>query len=123
MYHHIFYPRSFNRFYDLICLQNINNWRFSIPMSLKAEIKPTNIIRQAVLMMFLIITVSTSGIAQNDTIGFWNFPPALHKTRFWTAAGTGAVAYTGTLIALNELWYKQYPRTSFHFLNDAAAWH
>jgi len=91
-------------------------------MSLKAEIKPTNIIRQAVLMMFLIITVSTSGIAQNDTIGFWDFPPSLHKTRFWTAAGTGAVAYTGTLITLNELWYKQYPRTSFHFFNDAAEW-
>lgn len=122
MYHHIFYQRSFNRINDLNCLQNINNWRFSSPMPLKAEIKTTNAIRQAVLHFLLLLTLCMSGNAQNDTISFWDYPPTLHKARFWTAAGTGIVTYTGTLITLNELWYNQYPRTSFHFFNDATEW-
>jgi hypothetical protein len=28
----------------------------------------------------------------------------------------------GSLIALNELWYKDYPRSSFHFFNDDSEW-
>ena len=122
MYHHIFYNRSFNRFYDLICLQNINYWRYSTPMLLKARIKSVNVIKQSLFMICISVIICTSGSAQNDTLGFWDFPPALHKGRFWTAASTGAVSYTGALISLNELWYKQYPRTSFHFFNDATEW-
>jgi hypothetical protein len=30
--------------------------------------------------------------------------------------------YTGTAIALNEAWYKQFPRSSFHFFNDVKEW-
>ncbi|HEY8401451.1 MAG TPA: DUF2279 domain-containing protein [Cytophagaceae bacterium] len=36
-------------------------------------------------------------------------------------ATTGAV-YTGGLIGLNELWYKESRRTSFHFFNDNHEW-
>ena len=32
------------------------------------------------------------------------------------------VAYTATLIGLNSLWYKDYPRSSFHFINDNGEW-
>jgi hypothetical protein len=31
-------------------------------------------------------------------------------------------AYTVGMIGLNEVWYSQSPRTSFHFFNDAAQW-
>lgn len=31
-------------------------------------------------------------------------------------------AYTATLIGLNSLWYKDYPRTRFHFINDNGEW-
>jgi hypothetical protein len=31
-------------------------------------------------------------------------------------------AYAVTMIGLNEVWYSQSPRTSFHFFNDAAQW-
>ena len=122
MYHHIFYKRSFNRFYDLNCLQNINNWRFSLLMSLKAQIKYTNNIRSFSLLLAFMVSLHISVLSQADSIGFWDYPPSLHKGRFLIAAGTGTLAYTGTLISLNELWYKQYPRTSFHFFNDAAEW-
>ncbi len=32
------------------------------------------------------------------------------------------IAYTGTLVALNQAWYKDYPRSSFHFYNDMKDW-
>ena len=35
---------------------------------------------------------------------------------------TGSVVYAGTMLGLNELWYKQYPRSSFHFFNDNLEW-
>jgi uncharacterized protein YfiM (DUF2279 family) len=34
----------------------------------------------------------------------------------------GAVAYTTTMIGLNEVWYKNSDRESFHFFNDATEW-
>jgi len=65
---------------------------------------------------------SFSAFSQKDTLSFWEYPDTLHKGRFWTAAGVGVVAYTGTLLTLNNLWYDQYPRTSFHLFNDAKEW-
>ena len=33
-----------------------------------------------------------------------------------------AAIYTGSLATLNELWYANYPRSSFHFINDNGEW-
>ena len=33
-----------------------------------------------------------------------------------------AAIYTGALVTLNQLWYADYPRSSFHFINDNAEW-
>ncbi|MFO8086398.1 MAG: DUF2279 domain-containing protein [Bacteroidales bacterium] len=33
-----------------------------------------------------------------------------------------SLLYGGSLIGLNELWYKDYPRSSFHFFNDNQEW-
>ena len=30
--------------------------------------------------------------------------------------------YVASLVALNELWYADYPRSSFHFINDNDEW-
>ncbi len=35
--------------------------------------------------------------------------------------GSG-VAYTGSMIALNSVWYSQYDKESFHFFKDAREW-
>ncbi len=45
-----------------------------------------------------------------------------NQKRFWTAAGSGALVYTATVIGLNEVWYKDFPRSSFHFFNDSGEW-
>lgn len=42
--------------------------------------------------------------------------------RFALVTGGQAMVATGTLIGLNELWYKDYPRSQFHFFNDNAEW-
>lgn len=45
-----------------------------------------------------------------------------NKGRKWLAGSASVAAYAGSLIALNEAWYKQYPKSSFHFLNDDGEW-
>lgn len=44
------------------------------------------------------------------------------KKRKWLIGGLSVAGYGGSLIALNEAWYKQYPKTSFHVFNDAGEW-
>ena len=42
--------------------------------------------------------------------------------RLYLLAGGSAVLYTGALVGLSEIWYKDVPRTSFHFFNDNRQW-
>jgi hypothetical protein len=35
---------------------------------------------------------------------------------------TEAVLASGALIGLNQLWYSDYPKSEFHFINDNADW-
>jgi hypothetical protein len=48
--------------------------------------------------------------------------PSLHRDRAWVVGGTQAALWTGTLIVLNEAWYKNYPKEPFHFFNDWPEW-
>jgi hypothetical protein len=45
-----------------------------------------------------------------------------NKKRIWLATGVSAVSYGGSLIILNNTWYKNYPHTSFHTFNDSKEW-
>ena len=91
-------------------------------MSLKPQIMYRNVKWRLRAPLYLLILLAFPAFGQNDSLSFWEPPSYFHKTRFWSAAGTGVAAYTGTLITLNGLWYNQYPRTSFHFFNDAKEW-
>lgn len=51
-----------------------------------------------------------------------NIDSALNKKRLFLVAGTETVLAVGSLIALNEIWYKDYPRSSFHTFNDNQEW-
>jgi uncharacterized protein YfiM (DUF2279 family) len=68
--------------------------------------------------------IAVPGLAQ-QTQGQSFFTPAdsFDNRRFWIATGITTVAYTATVIGLNEIWYKQYPRSEFHFQNDWGEWH
>lgn len=91
-------------------------------MSPKAQIMSLNVRRKLLILAISLISIAQTGMSQPTRLSFWEVPDTLHKGRFWTAAGTGITAYTGTLITLNGLWYNQYPRTSFHFFNDGEEW-
>lgn len=66
--------------------------------------------------------VSFNVISQNDSLTFFEKDDAFNPKRFYVTTG-GIVAGTATsLIMLNELWYKGYPRSSFHTFNDNDEW-
>jgi hypothetical protein len=44
------------------------------------------------------------------------------KKRLAIVLSSEGVLYAGSLVSLNELWYKDYPRSSFHFFNDNNEW-
>jgi len=46
----------------------------------------------------------------------------LHPKRFRNVLICEGIAYVGSLSILNEFWYKEYPRSSFHLFNDNAEW-
>lgn len=57
-----------------------------------------------------------------------NFPAAgdssekAFKTRKLMIAGLHVGVYAGSLVYLNEAWYKDYPRSKFHVINDFPEW-
>lgn len=64
------------------------------------------------ILFFLLIGFTVSIYAQ-DT---------LNITKFKTVVATETVLYTGTMIGLHQLWYKNEPSTSFHYFNDNQQW-
>jgi len=40
----------------------------------------------------------------------------------WQLLAVEGAIYTGSMLALNEAWYKDYPRSSFHWFNDNDEW-
>lgn len=51
-----------------------------------------------------------------------HIPPHFDKKRFVGVSGTYVAAWTGAIVALNEIWYKNYPKSSFHTFDDSREW-
>jgi uncharacterized protein YfiM (DUF2279 family) len=64
-----------------------------------------------------VITASVSSIAN-----FRAAIPSIQKTHIYMATAASLAGYGGSLVALSNAWYKQYPQTSFHFFNDNNDW-
>lgn len=72
---------------------------------------------------FLFFLIPFFLFAQEEpSLKFLQPADTLNKKRFWLAAASGATAYTATVIGLNEAWYADFPRSSFHFFNDSGEW-
>jgi hypothetical protein len=56
----------------------------------------------------------------NDTSSFNS--DTLNRKRLTLVTATGATLYSGSMIGLYSLWYKDYPQSGFHFFNDNNEW-
>ncbi len=52
---------------------------------------------------------------QDTSLGEFHLRP-------WHLIAGEAALYAGSMLALNEAWYKNYPRSNFHFFNDNQEW-
>ena len=68
-------------------------------------------------LLFIPICIS----AQTDST-FWQKSDTLNSNRRNAIYITEAAAATVTLIGLNQLWYANHERSSFHFINDNSEW-
>ncbi|MBU2649312.1 MAG: YfiM family protein [Bacteroidetes bacterium] len=50
------------------------------------------------------------------------YPDTLNKKRLTGLIITETIAYSATMAGLYQLWYKNYPSSSFHFINDNQEW-
>lgn len=60
--------------------------------------------------------------AQNSFDNFFKPSDSLNKKRQNSVFVSEAVLASGALIGLNQLWYADYPKSDFHFINDNAEW-
>lgn len=69
------------------------------------------------LVLCFVFRISTQAqpIASKDT-------SQINRTRLNTLVIGGSALYGAGLIGLNEVWYKNNPRTSFHFFDDSQEW-
>ena len=66
--------------------------------------------------------VFQSVLAQNSFDNFLKPSDSLNKKRQNSVFVTETVLASGALIGLNQLWYADYPKSDFHFINDNAQW-
>ena len=72
------------------------------------------------LIQFFILFIPFTSIAfERDTLAINVSKQKKHNIIFSSLA-TGAFA--ASFVGLNELWYKDYPQSNFHFFNDSKEW-
>jgi hypothetical protein len=73
-------------------------------------------------MMLIGLLVAFSSYSQSKTNTFLTPSDTLNVSKR-TSVYIGEASVLGvTLIGLNQLWYKDYPQTNFHFINDNKEW-
>jgi hypothetical protein len=78
-----------------------------------------------ILFCFIFITLSAQDWkTPNYQKNGWDMdmPSTVDKKKRNILLISEAAIYTGALVTLNQLWYADYPRSSFHFINDNAEW-
>ncbi|MFV8356372.1 DUF2279 domain-containing protein [Flavobacterium sp. XS1P32] len=72
--------------------------------------------------IFLFLVVFQIGFSQSKPSHFFKPSDSLNLKRQNTVVITESILATGTLIGLNEVWYADYPKSDFHFINDNSEW-
>ena len=72
--------------------------------------------------MFLFYVGIQIGYSQNESDSFFQPSDSLQIKRQNTVIISEVVLATGTLIDLNQVWYADYHKSQFHFINDNSEW-
>lgn len=72
-------------------------------------------------LLFLLLWFHIS-FGQNRLNGFLKPSDSLNSSRRNTVIFTEAAVVSGALLGLNQLWYADYPKSNFHFINDNEEW-
>lgn len=73
-------------------------------------------------LFFLWFVGFQSGFSQNGEENYFKPSDSLNRIRQNKVVISEAVVATGTLVGLNQLWYANYPKSDFHFINDNSEW-
>lgn len=74
------------------------------------------------LLLPVLFILSFQSFAQSKIESFLTPSDTLNKKRQTTVIVTETAAASVTLLGLNQLWYADYPRSKFHFINDNNEW-
>ena len=83
--------------------------------------------KQLFLILFFFIFITSSAQDRKSPTNQKNgwgmdFPSSVDKKKRNILLISEAAIYTVALVALNQLWYSDYPKSSFHFINDNGEW-
>jgi hypothetical protein len=74
------------------------------------------------ILVFLFLAFVNIGFTQNGLENFLKPSDTLNKSRLKTVVISELAIGSATLVGLNQLWYADYPRSNFHFINDNNEW-
>ena len=77
--------------------------------------------RTDIRILLIGLLLSSTSFGQNAS-SFWVKSDTLNKPRRNAIIITESVATGVTLLALDQLWYADFPRSNFHFTNDNNQW-
>lgn len=75
--------------------------------------------KKSLILFFILLFHFTSFSFESDTLAL-NFTKEKKRNTVFSSLAIGACATS--FIGLNELWYKDYPQSNFHFFNDSKEW-
>jgi hypothetical protein len=78
---------------------------------------------QNIYLLFLLSLIGFPlAFAQKSDVSFLKPSDSINKSRLNTVLITESILATGTLVGLNQIWYADYPKSDFHFINDNSEW-
>lgn len=76
--------------------------------------------RKVLAILFVLLSVTVQ--SQSNIESFLTPSDTINVSRKKAVYISESVFLGGTLVGLNQLWYKDYPKSSFHFINDNDDW-
>lgn len=73
-------------------------------------------------LLFIAFLCCQFGFSQSQSTPFFKPLDSLNVSRKNAVVVTQSVLGGITLVGLNQLWYKEYPKSSFHTINDGNEW-